>query len=109
MIERDVKDMIHKTLVPAYNEVTTAMQQDVVQEVMGHIAQIKTEVSTWQSESVKATHVSRPPGGVLELYTELGPNAEPNPGDGPDHPQLDGPGQVFVVAGQPGQRKGVYA
>lgn len=59
LIERNVKETIHKTLVPAYMEATTALQQETVHEIMDQVAQIKKEISNWQTESMKGTHVSR--------------------------------------------------
>ncbi|KAG9015018.1 hypothetical protein FRB94_007090 [Tulasnella sp. JGI-2019a] len=56
LIERNVKEMINKSLVPAYTEATSAMQQEIVQEVMGQVGQIKKEIATWQNESIKGTH-----------------------------------------------------
>lgn len=50
--------MINKSLVPAYTEATSAMQQEIVQDVIGQVGQIKKEIAAWQNESLKGTHVS---------------------------------------------------
>jgi len=56
LIERNVKETINKTLVPAYIEATTALQQETVQEIMDQVAHIKQDLTTWQNESMKSTH-----------------------------------------------------
>ncbi|KAG8865326.1 hypothetical protein FRB96_000216 [Tulasnella sp. 330] len=56
LIERNVKEMINKSLVPAYTEATSAMQQEIVQEVIGQVGQIKKDIAAWQNESLKGTH-----------------------------------------------------
>jgi len=57
LIERHVKDSITKTLIPAYTQASSVMQQELAREMQLEMSNIKKEVVSWQSETLKGTEV----------------------------------------------------
>ena len=64
LIERHVKDSITKTLIPAYTQASSVMQQELAREMQLEMSNIKKEVVSWQSETLKGTEVCCP--GVVQ-------------------------------------------
>ncbi|KAI0928852.1 hypothetical protein AcW2_004723 [Taiwanofungus camphoratus] len=53
VIERQVKDAISKTLIPAYTQQSSTMHQELSREIHSEILNLKKEVITWQSEALR--------------------------------------------------------
>lgn len=58
VIERQVKDAISKTLIPAYTQQSSTMHQELSREIHSEILNLKKEVITWQSEALRGQEVS---------------------------------------------------
>lgn len=71
LIERNVRDSINQTLIPAYREMTTEMCDDLYREINEEILNLKKEVVTWQSEALKGQEVrstcSKPDGWGTDI------------------------------------------
>ena len=57
MIERQVKETITKSLIPAYTQQSSAMHQELSREIHAEILNLKKEVITWQSEALRGQEV----------------------------------------------------
>ncbi|THH32998.1 hypothetical protein EUX98_g1193 [Antrodiella citrinella] len=53
IVERQVKDSIQKTLIPAYTQQSSALHQELSREIHGEILNLKKEVISWQSEALR--------------------------------------------------------
>ena len=60
VIEHHVKDIVAKTLLPAYQAQTSAMHQELAREIHTEIAALKKEVINWQSEAFRGQEVCAP-------------------------------------------------
>jgi len=52
-VERNVKDVITKTLIPAYQAQSQAMHQDLSHEIRSEITNLKKEVIAWQTDALR--------------------------------------------------------
>jgi len=52
-VERNVKDVITKTLIPAYQAQSSAMHQDLSREIRSEITNLKKEVIAWQTDALR--------------------------------------------------------
>lgn len=57
IIERQVKEAITKTLIPAYTQQTTSLHQELSREIHSEILGLKKEVMTWQSDALRGQEV----------------------------------------------------
>ena len=57
LVERQVKDTITKSLIPAYTQQSSAMHQELSREIHSEILNLKKEVITWQSEALRGQEV----------------------------------------------------
>ncbi|KZV85100.1 hypothetical protein EXIGLDRAFT_682093 [Exidia glandulosa HHB12029] len=53
LVERNVKDAITKTLIPAYMQQSESMHQELSREIHSEIISVKKEIITWQSDALK--------------------------------------------------------
>ncbi|KZT11432.1 uncharacterized protein LAESUDRAFT_740929 [Laetiporus sulphureus 93-53] len=53
VIERQVKDAIVKTLIPAYTQQSSTMHQELSREIHSEILNLKKEVISWQTEALR--------------------------------------------------------
>ncbi|TCD61419.1 hypothetical protein EIP91_008453 [Steccherinum ochraceum] len=53
IVERQVKDTIQKTLIPAYSQQSSAIHQELSREIHGEVLNLKKEVIAWQSEALR--------------------------------------------------------
>ena len=67
VIERHVKDVVGKTLLPAYQAQTSAMHQELSREIHAEMTSLKKDVINWQSEAFRTQEV----GVVSRLMTML--------------------------------------
>ena len=58
LVERQVKETIQKTLIPAYSQQSSAIHQELSREIHGEILNLKKEVITWQTEALRGQEVS---------------------------------------------------
>ncbi|KAH9951294.1 hypothetical protein B0H21DRAFT_888254 [Amylocystis lapponica] len=58
LVERQVKETITKTLIPAYTQQSSAMHQELSREIHTEILNLKKEVITWQSEALRGQESS---------------------------------------------------
>ncbi|QRW17722.1 inactive protein kinase [Rhizoctonia solani] len=58
LIERHVKEAINTTLIPAYQQSTVAMHQELSHEIHSEILSLKKEIITWQSEALKGSEAT---------------------------------------------------
>lgn len=56
-IERHVKDVISKTLIPAYQAQSSAMHQELTREIHSEIVNLKKEVIAWQGDALRNQEV----------------------------------------------------
>ena len=72
LIERHVKEAISKTFIPIYSQQSSVMHQELLRELRTEIHNVKTELTTWQSEAFRSQEVSHPtsrtPCSILTLY-----------------------------------------
>ncbi|EJD05746.1 uncharacterized protein FOMMEDRAFT_153084 [Fomitiporia mediterranea MF3/22] len=54
VIERHVKDVVTKTLLPAYQAQTSAMHSDLAREIHAEMSSLKKDVINWQSEAFRS-------------------------------------------------------
>lgn len=59
LVEKQVKDTITKSLIPAYTQQSSAMHQELSREIHSEILNLKKEVITWQSEALRGQEVYR--------------------------------------------------
>ncbi|KAI0035754.1 hypothetical protein K488DRAFT_42648 [Vararia minispora EC-137] len=52
-IERHVKEAIHQTLIPTYQQQSSTMHQELAREMQAEMLNIKKEVIAWQSEALR--------------------------------------------------------
>lgn len=57
LVERQVKDTITKSLIPAYTQQSSAMHQELSREIHSEILNLKKEVITWQTEALRGQEV----------------------------------------------------
>jgi hypothetical protein len=57
-IERHIKEVLTTTVFQFHSQQTAAMHQDLLRELRGEISNIKTELGTWHSESMRSQEVS---------------------------------------------------
>lgn len=57
IVERQVKETVTKTVLPAYTQQSTAMHQDLSREIHSEIQNLKKEVISWQSEALHKQEV----------------------------------------------------
>lgn len=57
LVERQVKETITKTLIPAYTQQSSAMHQELSREIHSEIVSLKKEIITWQSEALRGQEV----------------------------------------------------
>ncbi|KAL4250457.1 Enhancer of mRNA-decapping protein 4 C-terminal domain-containing protein [Abortiporus biennis] len=53
LVERQVKETITKTLIPAYSQQSSAMHQELSREIHSEILNLKKEIITWQSDALR--------------------------------------------------------
>jgi len=53
VIERHVKEAIHQTLIPTYQQQSSTMHQELAREMQAEMLNIKKEVIAWQSEALR--------------------------------------------------------
>lgn len=53
VIEKQVKDAITKTLIPAYTQQSSAMHQELSREIHTEILNLKKDIITWQTEALR--------------------------------------------------------
>ncbi|EPQ58070.1 hypothetical protein GLOTRDRAFT_104018 [Gloeophyllum trabeum ATCC 11539] len=53
IIERQVKDAVTKTLIPAYSQQTSSMQQDISHEIRSELATLRKDIMSWQTETLR--------------------------------------------------------
>ena len=53
LIERNLKESINKTFMPAFTQQTTSLHQDFLREVRAEIAKTKNELFTLQAEALR--------------------------------------------------------
>ncbi|KAI0703597.1 hypothetical protein BC835DRAFT_1262691 [Cytidiella melzeri] len=53
LVEKQVKDTITKTLIPAYTQQSSNMHQELSREIRSEILNLKKEVITWQSDALR--------------------------------------------------------
>ncbi|KAJ3556900.1 hypothetical protein NM688_g1771 [Phlebia brevispora] len=53
LVERQVKETITKSLIPAYTQQSSSMHQELAREIHSEILNLKKEVITWQSEALR--------------------------------------------------------
>ncbi|KAH8108132.1 hypothetical protein BXZ70DRAFT_39589 [Cristinia sonorae] len=53
IVERQVKETIQKTLIPAYSQQTSSLHQELSREIHGEILNLKKEVLSWQNEALR--------------------------------------------------------
>ncbi|THG95333.1 hypothetical protein EW026_g6298 [Hermanssonia centrifuga] len=106
LVERQVKETITKSLIPAYTQQSSTMHQELSREIHGEILNLKKEVITWQSEALRGQEslireleqsVRLLSEQVKYLTINIGPNAQsnlpiptrssPGPSSGGQHPQ----------------------
>ncbi|CEL55215.1 hypothetical protein RSOLAG1IB_01223 [Rhizoctonia solani AG-1 IB] len=58
LIERHVKEAINVTLIPAYQQSTSAMHQELTHEIHSEILSLKKEIITWQGEALKGSEAT---------------------------------------------------
>lgn len=56
-MERHVKDAISKTFMPVYQQQSSNMHQDLMHEVRGDLHKLKTDLTSWQNEALRAQEV----------------------------------------------------
>ena len=59
-VERHVKEVIAKTLVPAVQQHSSAMHQEISREIRTEITNMKKEVLAWQSDALRGQEVRYP-------------------------------------------------
>lgn len=57
VIEKQVKDAITKTLIPAYTQQSSAMHQELSREIHTEILNLKKDIITWQTEALRGQEV----------------------------------------------------
>lgn len=58
LVERQVKETITKSLIPAYTQQSSAMHQELTREIHSEILNLKKEVITWQSDALRTQEVN---------------------------------------------------
>jgi signal recognition particle GTPase len=58
LVERQIKESFTKTLIPAFQQASQAMQVDLARDVSSELLGVKKEIITWQSEAIRSTEVS---------------------------------------------------
>ncbi|KAI0340485.1 hypothetical protein BDW22DRAFT_1485930 [Trametopsis cervina] len=53
LVEKQVKETITKSLIPAYTQQSSTMHQELSREIHSEILNLKKEVITWQSEALR--------------------------------------------------------
>ncbi|KAI0093935.1 hypothetical protein BDY19DRAFT_881333 [Irpex rosettiformis] len=53
LVEKQVKDTITKTLIPAYSQQSSGMHQELSHEIHSEVLNLKKEIITWQSEALR--------------------------------------------------------
>ncbi|KZT26482.1 hypothetical protein NEOLEDRAFT_1131976 [Neolentinus lepideus HHB14362 ss-1] len=53
IIERQVKDTITKTLMPAFSQQTSSVHQEVSREIHTEISNLRKDIMSWQSETLR--------------------------------------------------------
>ncbi|KAG2152119.1 hypothetical protein BD769DRAFT_1658548 [Suillus cothurnatus] len=54
LIERYFKDSVMKNIIPMYSQQTSAMHQDILQEMRAEILNVKKDSMSWQTEAVRS-------------------------------------------------------
>ena len=57
LVERQVKETITKSLIPAYSQQSSSMHQELSREIHSEILNLKKEVITWQSDALRTQEV----------------------------------------------------
>lgn len=57
VIEHHVKDIVAKTLLPAYQAQASALHQELSREIHAEMASLKKDVLSWQSEAFRTQEV----------------------------------------------------
>jgi hypothetical protein len=58
LIERNIKDVINKTFLPAFTQQTTSMHQELLREIRTEVHNIKTELFALQTDAFRSQEVS---------------------------------------------------
>ena len=58
LVERQVRESFTKTLIPAYQQASQAMQADLARDMSSEILSVKKEIITWQSDAIRSAEVS---------------------------------------------------
>lgn len=56
-VERSVKEVISKTLIPAYQAQSQAMHQDLSREIRSEITNLRKDVIAWQTDALRGQEV----------------------------------------------------
>ncbi|TFK54827.1 hypothetical protein OE88DRAFT_1622996 [Heliocybe sulcata] len=54
IIERQIKDTVSKTLIPAYSQQTSSVHQEISREMHAEISSLRKDIMTWQSETLRS-------------------------------------------------------
>lgn len=57
LIDRHVKDAVTKSLIPVYSQQSSAMHQELLRELRNELHSFKSEMSSWQSETIRNQEV----------------------------------------------------
>ena len=57
IVERQVKDTVTKTVLPAYTQQSTMIHQELSREIHTEIQNLKKEVMSWQNEALHKQEV----------------------------------------------------
>jgi len=71
LIERNVKDAIQKSLIPLYSQQSSAMHQDLIRDLRSEMHAFKSELTGWQSESLRSQEVGNVFYCLAVSYTHL--------------------------------------
>ncbi|KAL5511726.1 hypothetical protein ACEPAH_4944 [Sanghuangporus vaninii] len=107
VIERHVKDIVAKTLLPAYQAQTSAMHQELLREIHAEMASLKKDVLNWQSEAFQTQQsmirdmdqAIRSLSEQIKFMTMNMPSMS-HPSSIPSHSSPSGSGTSYLPAGQ---------
>jgi hypothetical protein len=57
LIERNIKEVVTKTFLPAYSQQTSAMHQELARELRAEIHSVKKELMSWQNDAFRSQEV----------------------------------------------------
>ena len=67
VIERHVKEVVAKTLLPAYQAQTSSMHQELSNHIRSEVSNLKKDIISWQSDAFRTQEVGFRPFLMIHL------------------------------------------